>query len=376
MEAGIKTYFQVNGDTVAGRKIEIILRDTTGPSPDIAKRHAQDLILRDKVDFLAGFSLTPEALAVAPVATEAKKPMIIMNAATSIITTKSPYVARLSMTLAQVASPMGTWAFKSGIKRVVTVVTDYGPGIDAETAFKASFTGAGGQIIESLRVPLQNPDFAPFIQRVKDAKPEAVFVFVPAGGQGIAFMKTFHERGLADAGIKVIATGDLTDDHLLDSMGDPALNVVTSFHYSASHDTPENKAFLKAYADANGAQGGRPNFVAVAAPRRHDRRRQGNGDSQRHAHQQPARTDRDRPRDARRRSDRVYPARRTSQRPALQHRVRKVRRREGSWQVGPGCHSHAGDVASGGRMNTACEMPPAFRALADVAARARSSECR
>ena len=265
MEAGIKTYFQVNGDTVAGRKIEIILRDTTGPSPDIAKRHAQDLILRDKVDFLAGFSLTPEALAVAPVATEAKKPMIIMNAATSIITTRSPYIARFSMTLPQVSSPMGPWAFKSGIKRVVTVVTDYGPGIDAETAFKASFTGAGGQIIESLRVPLQNPDFAPFIQRVKDAKPEAVFVFVPAGGQGIAFMKAFQERGLADVGIKLIATGDLTDDHLLDSMGDPALNIVTSFHYSASHDTPENKAFLKAYTEANGAQGGRPNFVAVAA---------------------------------------------------------------------------------------------------------------
>lgn len=265
MEAGIKTYFQVNGDTVAGRKIEIILRDTTGPSPDIAKRHAQDLILRDKVDFLAGFSLTPEALAVAPVATEAKKPMIIMNAATSIITTKSPYIARVSMTLAQVASPMGTWAFKSGIRKVISVVTDYGPGIDAETAFKASFTAAGGQILESLRVPLQNPDFGPFIQRVKDAKPEAVFVFVPAGGQGIAFMKAFQERGLADVGIKVIATGDLTDDHLIDSMGDPALNVVTSFHYSASHDAPENRAFQKAYLEANGPQAGRPNFVAVAA---------------------------------------------------------------------------------------------------------------
>src|SRR6202023_3049415 len=248
---GVELYLKTNGDTFGGRKVELVIKDDSpGTAGDVSKRLAQDLVVQDKVDILAGFTLTPSALAVAPVATEAKKPMIIMNAATSIITTKSPYVARLSMTLAQVASPMGTWAFKSGIKRVVTVVTDYGPGIDAETAFKASFTGAGGQITESLRVPLQNPDFAPFIQRVKDAKPEAVFVFVPAGGKGTAFMKTFHERGLADAGIKVIATGDLTDDHLLDSMGDPALNVVTSFHYSASHDTPENKAFLKAYADA------------------------------------------------------------------------------------------------------------------------------
>src|SRR5713101_8564124 len=161
IQNGIKAYMKQHGDTVAGKKVELVLKDTTGPSPEIAKRLAQDLITHDKVDFIAGFGLTPNALAVAPLATQAKTPMIVMNAATSIITTRSPYIARFSMTLPQVSSPMGPWAFKSGIKRVVTVVTDYGPGIDAESAFKASFTGAGGQIIESLRVPLQNPDFAP-----------------------------------------------------------------------------------------------------------------------------------------------------------------------------------------------------------------------
>ncbi|HEV2612914.1 MAG TPA: ABC transporter substrate-binding protein [Noviherbaspirillum sp.] len=263
MEGGIKAYMKQHGDTVAGKKIEIIAKDTTGPVPEVAKRLAQELVVRDKVDFLAGFGLTPEALAVAPIAQQAKKPMIIMNAATSVITTKSDYIARVSMTLPQISAPMATWAAKNGIKRVVTLVADYGPGIDAETAFKNTFTGGGGQVLESIRVPLRNPEFAPFIQRIKDAKPEAVFIFVPAGEQGIAFMKGYRERGLADAGIKVIATGDLTDDHVLPAMGDAVLGVITTFHYSAAHDSPENKTFLKQFADAN-PNGGRPNFMAVA----------------------------------------------------------------------------------------------------------------
>ncbi|NEX62013.1 ABC transporter substrate-binding protein [Noviherbaspirillum galbum] len=264
MEGGIKAYMKEHGDKVAGKKIEIITKDTTGPVPEVAKRLAQELVVRDKVDFLAGFGLTPEALAVAPIAEQAKKPMIIMNAATSVITTKSNYIARFSMTLPQISGPMATWAVKNGIKRVVTLVADYGPGIDAETTFKTHFIGGGGQVLESIRVPLRNPEFAPFIQRIKDAKPEAVFIFVPAGEQGIAFMKGYRERGLAEAGIKVIATGDLTDDHVLQAMGDPVLGVITSFHYSAAHNSPENKTFLKSYADAN-PNGGRPNFMSVAA---------------------------------------------------------------------------------------------------------------
>lgn len=264
MEGGIKAYMKQHGDTVAGKKIELVIKDTTGPSPEIAKRLAQELVVRDKVDILAGFGLTPEALAVAPIAEQAKKPMIVMNAATSIITTKSSYIARVSMTLPQVSGPMATWAVKNNIKRVVTLVADYGPGIDAETAFKTNLLGGGGQVIESIRVPLRNPEFAPFVQRIKDAKPEAVFVFVPAGEQGVAFMKSYRERGLAEAGIRVIATGDLTDDHVLPAMGDATLGVITSFHYSAAHDSPENKTFLKNFAAAN-PNGGRPNFMAVAA---------------------------------------------------------------------------------------------------------------
>lgn len=264
MEGGIKAWMAQHGDQVAGKKVQIIIKDTTGPAPEIAKRLAQELVVRDKVDFLAGFGLTPEALAVAPIAEQARKPMIIMNAATSIITTKSNYIARFSMTLPQVSGPMATWALKNGIKRVVTLVADYGPGIDAETAFKTNLLGGGGQVLESIRVPLRNPEFAPYIQRIKDAKPEAVFIFVPAGEQSIAFMKGYRERGLAEAGIKVIATGDLTDDHVMPAMGEATLGVITTFHYSAAHDSPKNKAFLKSFAAANPGAG-RPNFMAVAA---------------------------------------------------------------------------------------------------------------
>jgi len=264
MEGGIKAYMAQHGATVAGKKIEIIVKDTTGPSPEIAKRLAQELVVRDKVDFLAGFGLTPEALAVAPIAEQAKKPMIIMNAATSIITTKSKYIARFSMTLPQISAPMATWAVKNNIKQVVTLVADYGPGIDAETAFRNELVKGGGTVAEAIRVPLRNPEFAPYIQRIKDAKPDAVFIFVPAGEQSIAFMKGYRERGLAEAGIKVIATGDLTDDHVLPAMGDATLGVITTFHYSAAHRSPENAAFLKSFSATNPA-GGRPNFMAVAA---------------------------------------------------------------------------------------------------------------
>jgi branched-chain amino acid transport system substrate-binding protein len=260
---GMNAYMKLHGDSVAGKKIEIVQKDTTGPSPDVAKRLAQELITRDNVDILVGFGLTPNALAVAPVATEAKKLMVVMNAATSIITTKSPYIVRVSMTLPQVTQPMAVWAAKNGVRKVYTVVADYGPGLDSEKAFTDAFKAAGGEIVGSVHTPLQNPDFAPFIQRVKDAKPEAVFLFLPAGEQGIAFMKGYEERGLKQAGIKLIATGDITDDGVLEVMGNPTVGLITSFHYSAAHDSPENKAFVKAYADANGGKL-RPNFMAAA----------------------------------------------------------------------------------------------------------------
>src|SRR5881397_820520 len=260
---GMKAYMKQHGDTVAGKKIEVVQRDTTGPAPDVAKRLAQELVTRDNVDFLVGFGLTPNALAVAPVATEAKKAMVIMNAATSIITTRSPYIVRVSMTLPQITEPMAIWAAKNGIKKVYTVVSDYGPGLDAEAAFTKAFKASGGEIVGSVHIPLKNPEFAPFVQRVKDAKPEAIFLFLPAGEQGIAFMKGYAERGLAQAGIKLIATGDITDDGVLEAMGEPTIGLITSFHYSAAHDSPENKAFIKAYAEANGTKL-RPNFMAAA----------------------------------------------------------------------------------------------------------------
>jgi len=262
MEAGIKAFFKLHGDSFAGRKIQILVRDTGGPNPEVAKRLTQELVTRDNVDFLAGYGFTPEAMAAAPVATEAKKPMIVMNAASSVVTTRSPYIARFSMTLPQVSAPMGTWAAKNGIKTVYTLVSDFAPGIDSETAFKKEFEARGGKVVDSVRTPLRNPDFAPYIQRIKDAKPNAVFVFVPAGEQSIAFMKAFEERGLAKEGIQVIGPGDVTDDDVLNAIGEPVVGVITSHHYSAAHDSPENKAFVKAFGEVQ-KELKRPNFMGV-----------------------------------------------------------------------------------------------------------------
>lgn len=261
MTTGARAYIKEHGDTVAGKKIELIVKDVGGPAPDVAKRLAQELVVKDHVDFLAGFGLTPNAMAVAPIATEAKKPTIIMNAATSIITTKSPYFARVSMTLPQVTAPLAEWAYKNGIRKVYTAVTDYGPGFDAEGAFKKTFTALGGQIVGEVRMPLGTPDYGPYVQRIKDTKPEAVFVFVPAGESAVGFMKAYAERGLAAAGIKLIATGDMTDDGVIDALGNNALGVITTHHYSVAHDSPENKAFLAAYAAIDPNH--RPNFMAV-----------------------------------------------------------------------------------------------------------------
>jgi branched-chain amino acid transport system substrate-binding protein len=257
---GAKAYIKEHGDTVAGKKIELIVKDVGGPSPEVAKRFAQELIVKDKVDFIAGFGFTPNALAVAPIITEAKKPTVIMNAATSIITTKSPYFVRVSMTLPQTTEPMAQWAHKNGYRKIYTLVADYGPGHDSETAFKKAFTKLGGQVVGESRVPLKNPEFGPYVQRIKDSKPQAVFVFLPAGEMPVAFMKAYNERGLAKAGIKLLTTGDVMNDNVQDALGDHALGVISTHHYSVDHKSPENKAFLAAFAKIESQ---RPNYMAV-----------------------------------------------------------------------------------------------------------------
>ncbi len=259
IEAAARLFMAQNGDKVAGRKIELIVKDDGGV-PDATKRVAQELVVNEKVGVLSGFGLTPLALATAPIATQSKTPMVVMAAATSTITEASPFIVRTSFTLPQCAVAMGDWAPKNGIKRVVTLVSDYGPGIDAERYFKERMQLNSAQVVESLRVPLRNPDFAPFLQKVRDLKPDALFVFVPSGA-GAAVMKQFLERGMDKAGIKLIGTGDLTDDDQLNDMGDGALGVVTAHHYSAAHPSALNKKFVDAFKKAN--NGLRPNFMAV-----------------------------------------------------------------------------------------------------------------
>jgi branched-chain amino acid transport system substrate-binding protein len=259
VEAAVKLYMAQNGDSVGGRKVELIVKDDTS-IPDVTKRLAQELVVNDKVNVLAGFGITPSALATAPIATQSKTPLVVMAAATSSITQASPYIVRTSFTLPQAAVSMADWAPKNGIKKVVTLVSDYGPGLDAEKYFVERFLFNGGHVAESLRVPMRNPDFAPFLQKVRDLKPDALFVFVPSGA-GAAVMKQFLERGMDKAGIKLIGTGDVTDDDQLNDMGDGALGVVTSHHYSAAHPSALNKKFVDAFQKAN--KGLRPNFMAV-----------------------------------------------------------------------------------------------------------------
>ncbi len=262
MTNGAKLFLHEHGDVVAGRKIQLIVKDVGGANPEIAKRLAQELITRDKVEFLAGFGFTPNALAVAPLATEAKIPMVVMNAATSVITARSPYIVRTSMTLPQNAYAIADWALKNNIKTVYSLYADYGPGQDANAQFRKTFTAGGGKIINEVAVPLKSPEFGPYMQRIKDAKPDAAFLWFPSGELSALLLRAYRERGLEQAGIRALGTGDATDDMFLNSMGDVALGLVTSFHYSGAHDSPTNKAFVKGYQSLYGTSI-RPNFMAV-----------------------------------------------------------------------------------------------------------------
>ena len=258
--AGMLLYLAQHGDVVAGRRIELLLKDDGGV-PDVTKRLAQELVINDHVVALGGFGLTPLALAASSVATQAKVPEIVMAAATSSITEASPYISRTSQALPQTVAPFTDWCIANGIRSVVTIVTDYGPGYDAEKWFKEPFEKQGGKVVAALRVPVANPDFAPFLQRAADAKPDAIFIFVPAG-VGAVVMKQFAERGLDKAGVRLIGTGDVVDDDLLNNMGDVTLGMITSQHYSAAHDSDLNRRFVADFGKAN--EGMRPNFMGVS----------------------------------------------------------------------------------------------------------------
>lgn len=252
LQAGIDLYIQKHGDEVAGKKIEIIRKDTGGPNPDVAQRLAQELVVRDQVDILAGFALTPEALGAAEIADQAKKLLVVMNAATSVITEQSPYIVRTSVTIPQLNYALGKWAFEeAGVKQAYTLVSDYGPGHDAESSFSRGFTEAGGTILGSDRTPVANPDFSAYVQRVKDANPEAVYIFVPGGAQPAAIGKALVDRGLAPPDVKIFAQGELTHPEALESMGDTARGIITTYHYTLERDDPLNNEFVAGYREAN-----------------------------------------------------------------------------------------------------------------------------
>jgi len=259
IEAAVKLWQAQNGTKAGGKTVEVILKDDAAV-PDTTRRLAQELVVNDKVTVLAGFGITPAAMATAPIATQSKTPMVVMAAATSAITQASPFIVRTSFTLPQATVPIADWAAKNGIKKAVSLVADYGPGFDAEKYFDSQFRLDGGEMLDKLRTPLRSPDFAPVLQKVRDLHPDALFVFLPSG-QGAQFMKQFGERGLDKAGIRLIATGDVTDDDQLNDMGDVALGVVNSHHYSAAHPSAANKKFVEAFEKANRF---RPNFMAVS----------------------------------------------------------------------------------------------------------------
>lgn len=262
IDAAIKLYMKQKGDTVAGKKIEIIRKDVGGIAPDVAKRLAQELVVRDNVDLLAGFVLTPNALAASDISEQAKKFMVIMNAATAIITTKSNYSTRTSLTLPQVCTTLGTWAVKqNSTKKVYTMASDYGPGHDCEGSFSGAFKEAGGEVIGAVKFPVANPDFSAFVQRAKDLNPESIFVFVPAGAQPAALGKAFAERGVNPKAVKVMGTGEVTDDAAIKSMGEAAAGIITAWHYDHTHKSKLNQDFVSAFKQDNA--GLNPNFLAV-----------------------------------------------------------------------------------------------------------------
>lgn len=264
MEAGVKAYQAQYGDVVAGKRVEVVFRDTGGPNPDVAKRLAQELVVRDKVQVLAGFGFTPNAMAVAPVATQAKVPMVVMNAAGAGLTGKSPYMVRTSFTYSDVVPPIAKWAAENGAKKAYLIVADYAPGHDAEKIFTRAFEAAGGEVLGAVRTPIVTTNFGPYLQRVKDAKPDVLFAFVNGGDVAPAFFKEFRAKKLAEAGIKLIGTGDIVDEAVMNAIGEYGMGVETVYPYSMHHDSALNKQYVQAFRKILG-KGERPTIMSVAA---------------------------------------------------------------------------------------------------------------
>jgi branched-chain amino acid transport system substrate-binding protein len=262
-DQGIKAFMKLHGDTVAGRKVEIIRRDVPEPMPELAKRVATELVVRDKVDFLTGVIFTPNALAAGQVSGATKTPFVIMNAATSGIMAKIPNAVRMSFTMSQVTAPLGGWAARNGSKRAFTIVADYAPGVDAENAFSRTFTDGGGAVVEKLRVPLSNVDFSPYVRRIRDSKADAVYLFLPNSDTAKSFLKAFKDSGLADAGVKVMADGGVTAPTNLAIIGDNAIGMISSHHYTETHNSPVNDRFVKAFAEVN--NGALPTYISAGA---------------------------------------------------------------------------------------------------------------
>lgn len=260
---GARLYIARHGDTVAGRKLELIVRDDTGIAPELTKRLAQELVTNQQVDVLAGFGLSPGALATAAVATQSGKPMVVMNAAASVLTSKSPNIVRVSHTLPQLSQPMAKWALRNDVGDIYTLVADYAPGLDAQSAFKAAYEAGGKKLVGEMKVPVSSIDFGAAIQRIKDARPGAVFLFLPPGEATIAFMKGWVERGMDKAGVRLLGTVDLVDDSIIEAIGKPALGAITAGHYSTAHDSALNRDYVAAYGKAYGARM-RPNYMSVA----------------------------------------------------------------------------------------------------------------
>ena len=264
MKAGIETYMQLHGDRVGAKKMEIIYKDDTGTRPEVAKRLASDLIVQDKVDILAGFVFTPNAMAVAGVSQQAKVPMVVMNAASSVVTTRSPYITRVSYTIAQSVKPLAEWAYKTGSRRVFSVVADYAPGVDGEVWFNKTFTGLGGQIVGTIRMPIATVDYSAFVQRIKDEKPDAVHVFLPNGQPMVSFMKAYREKGLDKLGIRFLGGEGWADEDVLKANGDALVGIYTAGFYSYTRPGAENKKFLDAFAKTVGGKF-KPSFLAAAS---------------------------------------------------------------------------------------------------------------